>query len=376
MQEKMTKKIKVVLVHDFLINPGGAEKVLEELTKIFPDAPIYTLIYDRKRMRGMFKGKEIHTSFLQRLPRWLRIRPRYLLPLLPTAPETFDMRECDVVISSSGAWTKGVVTRVKTKHIAYIHSPMRSVWDYNERYARMARGGKKPGFLLRNILTYIRMWDFEAAQRPDVLVANSQYTKKRIKKYYRRGAVVVYPPINVTKKEAEPKREKRQDYFLIVSRLTEHKNIPLVMEVCEKIKVPLHIVGDGPMREQWEKTASKEVRFYGWVSEEEKDRQYRKARALVFPSEDDFGMAVAEAIEHDTPVLALRKGGATEIVEEGVTGEFFDTPTVEVLADALRRFIRDGKDYESSFQKRKKQRFTPQEFVRKIKEVIEEAQED
>ena len=173
---------KVALVHDFLLCYGGAEKVLEVLCEMFPKAPIYTILHDKKSMRGKFSDHEIHTSFLQSLPRFLRVRPKWLLPLLPTAPETFDLREFDLVISSSGAWSKGIITRLNTKHIAYIHSPMRFIWDYNERYVQSTHG-KNPGFLTRTLLSYLRLWDHQAAKRPDVLIANSLYTQKRITKY-------------------------------------------------------------------------------------------------------------------------------------------------------------------------------------------------
>ncbi|HHE45751.1 MAG TPA: glycosyltransferase family 4 protein, partial [Candidatus Moranbacteria bacterium] len=162
-------------MHDFLNQFGGAERVLEALTEMFPRAPIYTLIYDPEKMREKFSQKEIRTSFLQKLPKFLRRRYRYFLPLLPTAPETFDLRDFDLVISSSGAWSKGIVTRLNTLHIAYIHSPMRFVWDYNEKYLKEEHQTKW-NFLARPILNYIRLWDYLAADRPDYLIANSQYT--------------------------------------------------------------------------------------------------------------------------------------------------------------------------------------------------------
>ncbi|MDR3559516.1 MAG: glycosyltransferase, partial [Candidatus Pacebacteria bacterium] len=170
------KKIKVALVHDFLIQFGGAERFLEALAEMFPAAPIYTILYDPEKMRGKFAGRDIRTSFFQKLPKCLRKRYKFLLPLLPTAPETFDLRDFDLVISSSGAWSKGIVTRLNTIHIAYIHSPMRFVWDYNEKYLQEERK-RKFGLFIRPLFSYFRLWDKLAADRPDYLIANSKYTQ-------------------------------------------------------------------------------------------------------------------------------------------------------------------------------------------------------
>ncbi|MFH2018878.1 MAG: glycosyltransferase, partial [bacterium] len=176
------KDKKIAIVHDFFLYYGGAEKVLEALAEMFPEAPIYTLVYDKEKMRGKFEGREIRTSFLQKFPRFLRRNRQWLLPFLPTAPETFDLRDFDLVISTSGAWSKGIVTKLDTIHVAYIHSPMRFAWDYNEKYLKDNRK-EKLAFLVRPILSYLRVWDKMAADRPDYLIANSRYTQERIEKY-------------------------------------------------------------------------------------------------------------------------------------------------------------------------------------------------
>ena len=195
-QEKRAEnRQKVAIVHDFLVDFGGAERVLADICSIYPDAPIFTLIHDEGKMRGKFEGKEIKTSFLQKFPKFLRNRKRFLLPFLMVAPETFDLREYDLVISSSSAWSKGIVTRLNTTHIAYIHSPMRFVWDYNERYLKEI--GSRAGIFKRLVLNYVRIWDNQAAQRPDKLIANSAYTQRRIQKYYKRDSEVVYPGVKM-----------------------------------------------------------------------------------------------------------------------------------------------------------------------------------
>lgn len=359
------KKIKVALVHDFLTQYGGAEKVLESFCRMFPDAPIYTLIYDKKKMRGKFSDKEVHTSFLQKFPKFLKNRKRYLVPFMPTAPETFDLREFDLVISSSGAWSKGIIARLNTVHISYMHSPMRFVWDYNEKYLRDI--GKKIGFFKRLFLNYLRVWDFQAAQRPDKLISNSNYTEKRIEKYYRRESEVVYPPAIISTDKSEKKKGK---YFLVVSRLAAYKKVDIVVEAFNKMGLNLIIVGEGEQKKYLKKIASKNVKIVGWKSDEDLKKYYQNARALIFPTVDDFGITMVEAMSYGLPVVAIRKGGAKEVVEEGVTGEFFDAQTPEVLSDGVRRFMEKEKEYNLNTIKQSAEKFTEEKFKKKMEDII------
>lgn len=335
---------KTVLVHDFLVTLGGAERVLKELSEMFPEAPIYTLLYDEEAVGSVFPQERVRTSVLQRLPRFVRRRYRWLLPFCASAVESFDLRDFDVVISSSGAWSKGVVTKLKTKHLAYIHSPMRYVWDYNERYLRL--GGKRPSICKRLVLSYLRLWDVQASDRPDMLVANSKYTQRRIEKYYRRESGLVYPPVvlgeGAHRKDVYDKNMAQAGYFLLVSRLTESKNISLVLDAFHKLSLPLWIIGDGYDAKTMRRGASKTTRFLGRKSDQEVQKYMANARALLFPSDDDFGIVPVEAMQLGTPVIALRKGGAQETVEEGKTGIFFDAPVSVSLADAIRRFLEYG----------------------------------
>ncbi|MEK7494485.1 MAG: glycosyltransferase, partial [Patescibacteria group bacterium] len=223
---------KIALVHDFLIQYGGAERVLEALCEMFPDAPVYTLLADQRMVQEHFPGRDIRQSSLARFPRFFRNRYRLLLPFLPSAAEALDLREFDIVISSSGAWSKGIVTRLDTYHIAYIHSPMRYAWDYHKQYIHeLALRGKRK-LVARLLLSYLRIWDREAALRPDCLLANSKYTAKRIEKYYRRDATVVYPAAlrlfeKFGRKDVS-KSAKKREYFLVVSRLTRSKKVDIV----------------------------------------------------------------------------------------------------------------------------------------------------
>lgn len=340
--EPVVSEKKTAFVHDLLVSYGGAERVLESLVKLDPEAPIYTLLYDPEAMKGRFEGREIRTSFLQKFPKTIRKRYRCLLPFFAVAAESLDLRDFDVVISSSGAWSKGIVTRLKTLHIAYLHSPMRLLWDANERYLDSVRAGDLRRFFGRMYLSYLRVWDREAADRPDILISNSEYTRARALKYYRRDSVIVYPPVTLSASGDD--RPPREDFFLVVSRLTESKGIDIAVEAFNKMRLPLRIVGTGRVRARLESMAEDGVTFLGTVDDGELVSLYRRAKAVIVPSEEDFGLAAAEAVRFGTPVIAFRSGGASEIVTEGRTGELFGAATPEVLADAVRRFLDRGSE--------------------------------
>lgn len=385
LKREFLKDKKVALVHDFLMCQGGAEKVLQTLSEMFPEAPIYTLLHDKEAMRGMFEGKDIRPSFLQKFPKFLKKRYRFLLPFFPVAVESFDLRDFDIVISSSGAWSKGIVTRLNTKHFAYIHSPMRYVWDYNEQYLQEMGGGHgKFSIFKRMALSYLRVWDREAADRPDFLMANSQYTQSRISKYYRRDSVVVYPAVTNTSEEkivryAQDKNTETlfgfasKEYFLVVSRLTPNKKVDLVVDAFNKLGLPLIVVGDGKQKDHLVSIAKSNIKIVGWQSDEEIARLYTHARAFIFPAEDDFGMTMVEAMSHGVPVIAYAQGGAREIVEEGVTGEFFRAQTPEVLADGVRRFLESKQGYNAKTLQESAGRFSQELFEQQILAVLKDA---
>ena len=362
------KDLKVALVHDFLVNFGGAERVLEVLAEIYPEAPIYTLIYDKEKMRGKFKEKVVFASFLQKFPKWMKRNPKWLLPLMPTAPETFDLRDFDLVISSSGAWSKGIVTRLNTMHVSYLHSPMRFAWDMNEEYLREKERSGLIKIFSRIFLNYIRVWDKLAADRPDHLIANSIYTKKRISKYYNKECKVIYPPVDL---EHEKINTDKKGHFLIVSRLSKYKKIEEVVGAFNKLGLPLVVIGEGEEKKNLEKIAGENVQILGWKTEKEIANYYAGARAFLFPGVDDFGIAPVEAMSYGVPVLAIREGGVREIVKEGITGEFFDAATPEVIADCVRRFMEKENGYDRQVIISEARKFSKDRFVREFKEYIE-----
>jgi len=370
--------LKIALVHDFLNQYGGAERVLGTLAEIFPEAPIYTLLYDPAKMRGKFKDADIRPSFLQKFPKFLRKRHKYLLPLMPTAPETFNLREYDLVISSSSAFAKGIVVKPKTIHICYCHSPMRYSWDWNEKYLEEQGLGKKRRIIARMFLNYIRLWDKVAADRVDFFIANSRATQAKIKKYYGRESIVVYPPVDVWGNWDDLRDKgdgsKTEGYFLIVSRLSPYKKTEIAVEAMDKLNLSLKVIGEGsPKYVKYLKSiAGSKTRFLGWQSDEKIKKYYAECRAFLFPGEDDFGIAPVEAMSFGKPVIALRRGGAIETVVEGITGEFFNEPKVEVMADAIRRFMEKEKDYEPRKIREQAEKFSKERFIENIKRVIGE----
>ena len=374
---------KVAIVHDFLLAFGGAERVLQSLAEMYPEAPIYTLLADPRIVKEYFPKSEIRESFLGSFPKFLKKRHRLLLPLYPASVEAFDLREFDLVISSSGAWSKGVVTRLHTRHIAYVHSPMRYVWDENESYLRALRLFFPFRFLGRTVLSSLRIWDKQAAERPDMLIANSEYTSRRIEKYYRLPSEVVYPPVSIQNPSSilalsadrlplEKRGGGNTPYFLMVSRLTEAKKVGIAIEAFNKLELPLVIVGEGPMRKSLQKIAGKNIRFKGFERDENMPKLYGEARALVHVAEEDFGLAMAESLSYGTPVIAFDRGGSRELVRSGVNGELFFAQTPEILSDGVRRFIANESKYDREGMRQMAMHFSKEKFQEKMMGVIED----
>ena len=375
------KNPKIAIVHDFLTYFGGAEQVLLSLHSLYPKAPIYTLLYDKEKMEEYFPNTKIRTSFLNKFPKFIRKRKKYLLPFMPTAAETFDLRDFDIVISSSSSFAKGIITKPKTTHICYCHTPTRFLWDwyYNYLNENKIKGLKK--ILLVPLLHYMRMWDKSASERVDYFIANSKNTADKIKKFYNKESEIIYPPANINRSEIQNSLSKtdnstsdkktKNDYFLIVSRLSPYKKIDIAIEAFNKLELPLVIIGDGQERYRLEKMAEKNIKFLGFQPKEELYKYYRNCYAFIFPGEDDFGITPIEAMSFGKPTLALRKGGATETIIEGVTGEFFDDPIPEILADGIRRMKNNYNNYNHEIIKQNAEKFSEKRFKENIKNTIE-----
>ena len=368
--------MKIVLIHDWLVNLGGAERVLIELHKIFPDAPIYTLFYDKKFKAEHLLNADIRPSFLQKFP-FINNYYKYAAILMPSAVESFDLSDFDIVISSSVFFSKGLVLRPKTRHICYCYSPARQLWDLHSGYNTTA------------LLRY-KLWDRQAADRVDEFVAISEAVRSRIQKYYKKDAEVIYPPVTIeygirnmeqnSKKILHTPYSILHNYYLIVSRLFPHKNIDIAVEAFAKLNLPLVIIGDGPEKKKLLRYCAtvqgtglypaalraKNIHFLGFVPDEELPYYYQNCRAFIMPQEEDFGLTPIEAMNFGKPVLALKKGGALETLLEGVTGEFFDDPIPEALADGVRRLNENYRNYRPDLIKSHAKQFSKEIFRKQI----------
>jgi len=359
---------KIALVHEYLTRLGGAERVLKEIWKIYPEADIYTFLYNQK-VSKVFPKKRVHTSFLQKLPKFLRDRPKFLGFLYPTAIESFDLSKYDLVISSTNSFAKGVVINSNTKHISYCHAPTTFIWDEFYNYKKDQKKGWLTNFFISLLAHYLRQWDRQAADRVDVFIANSKTTQARIKKYYRKDSVLIYPPVDVDR--IKPTKDNK-GFFLIVSQLTPYKKIDIAIEAFNKLGLPLVIIGDGPDRKRLQKMSESNIKFKGFLTDSEIVEYYQNCKAFIFAGKDDFGIAPVEAMAAGKPVLAYRRGGATETVIEGVTGEFFDAPIVELLADGVRRIIENEDKYDPKIIRKRAEEFSTDIFVKSIKSLVEE----
>jgi glycosyltransferase involved in cell wall biosynthesis len=322
---------KVALVHDFLLDLRGGERVFLELCRMWPQADIFTAVYDEAGTEGRFAERNVQTSFLQQLRPSARTF-RVLLPLYPAAIESFDMSGYDLVVSSSSAWAHGVICDEQSVHICYCHNPFRYAW--NDRGATLARR-RNPVVraALRSLFRRWRQWDWIAAQRTDRYIANSRTTQARIRAYFGREARVVHPPIDTARFRPGPVG----DYYVIVSELMPHKQIDVAIEAFNKLRRPLVVVGDGPNARQLRRLAGPTVRFAGRQPDKAVADILRGSRALIVTAVEEFGIAAVEAQAAGRPVIARRGGGALETVIEGVTGHFF-AGGPDDLADAVREF--------------------------------------
>jgi len=356
--------MRIALVHDYLNQYGGAEKVLEAFTEAFPDAPIYTLVYDPDLVKRILPGKEIRASFLQKIP-FAVSHHRLFPPLMPLAIEKFDFSDFDVVLSDSAAFAKGIITKPETIHICYCHTPIRYAWDDCHKYVREFNISFWIKPFVPLIMNYLRLWDRESAYRVDKFICNSKFVAKRIEKYYKVKATVIYPPVDT--RWFYPQGEAK-DYFLMVGRLLAYKRFDLAIDAFNELEIPLKIIGTGPEFKRLKKMANWNIEFLGNVNSEDLRDYYQHCRALIFPQEEDFGIVALEAMACGRPVIAYRGGGALESVIEGETGIFFDEQTTHSLVGAIKKLGL----YRFNSQKIRNhaERFDKNKFIQTIKNYI------
>ncbi len=329
--------MNVALIHDYLTEFGGGERVLQALTEIFPEAPIYTLVYKKEFVKKFFPDKRIIASPLQKIPLAQKYHRAFLF-LMPYAIEQFDLSRYDLVISNTASFSKGVITMPKTFHLCYCFTPTRYLWDDSQKYLKDFSLNSLFKILTPLFLNYLRIWDFEAAKRPDKFVAISQFIKKRIQKFYKQDAEVIYPPTEV--KKFQNVTIRNEGYFLIVGRLIAYKHFEIAIEAFKNYNAKLKIIGKGPEEQQLKKLAGnhRNIEFLGWVDDKELIKQLSNCTAFIFPQEEDFGIAPIEAMACGKPVIAYRAGGALESILDKETGIFFEDQNPESLLQALQNF--------------------------------------
>ncbi|MFH1427088.1 MAG: glycosyltransferase [Patescibacteria group bacterium] len=332
--------MKVALIHDHLAQDGGAEKVLKVLAGMFPEAPIYTLLYEKENADKYYKNRKIETSIIQRLPGGVK-HYQWYMPFMPMAVEFFDLRNYNIIISDSSSFAKGVITSPNSLHICYCHTPTRYLWDYTHQYINELNYNKFFKKIISLVLNYIRIWDRQAADRVDVFAANSLEVQRRITKYYRRQSTVIYPPVEIDNFYIS---EEIGDYFLIGGRLAPYKRVDIVIEAFIKMNKKLKIFGDGVDLKRLKKIAAnhENIEFLGRVDNKTLARLYSQCQAFINPQEEDFGITVVEAMASGRSVIAYNKGGAVETVINNKTGLFFKEQTTESIIEAVNKFNSDN----------------------------------
>jgi len=358
--------MKVALVHDYLNQMGGAERVVLALHELFPDAPLYTSIYAPERVDPAFQKIDVRTSFMQKFPFVIKHHQPFL-PFYPSAMESLDLRGYDLVLSSSSAFGKGVIVKPGTLHICYCHTPMRWCWNYTE-YVEREQMGKMARRILPFLITWLRVWDQTTAARVDHFIANSPIVAERIQKYYRQESIVIPPPVEGSRFLFDPHSQPR-DYFLVLSRLAPYKRIDLAIQACNQLHLPLVVIGSGRDEKALKALAGPTIRFLGGLSDTEVLQYLAHCRAFLFPGEEDFGITPLEAQASGRPVIAYGAGGALTSVLEGVTGTFFQEQTVESLAAVLASF--DERRYDPQTIRAHALEFDKPRFQRRILQFIE-----
>lgn len=369
--------MKVAIVHDWLVNYGGAERVVEAMLSIYPDADIFTLVYDEKKMGKIFPKEKIHTSFVQKIPMATRLYTK-LLSFMPKAFESFDFSGYDLVLCSSSCCAKGVITKPSIPHIAYIHSPMRYAWDQFFDYQK--RFGKLTGFFMERFIPSIRLWDYISSQRIDKLICNSQYIKRRIKKYWNLPSTVINPPVDTER--LKPNGKPSEDFYVVFSRFVPYKRIDLAIRACGSLGRNLVVIGGGSQEKQLKELAATykkaKITFTGRISDDEVKSYLQRCKAMIFSAEEDFGIVPLEAQACGRPVIAFAKGGSLETVIDGKTGVFFNEQETFCVVEAIKKFeeLDEKETFKSEYIEKHARSFSTENFCSRLKEEIEKTLKD
>jgi len=364
------KQPKIAIVTDWMSSFGGETRVLLAMHELFPEAPIYTTVYNPSAVPQFHKAKVI-TSFIDKIP-FARKRHQLFLGLMPLAFESFDLSEYDIVLSSSHACSKGIITKVDALHICYCHTPMRYAWDDCHRYIRENSPLKNFGgkYFASKLLHSIRMWDRLAADRVDSFISNSKYIKRRIEKYYQRDSKVIYPPIQTSNFHIE---EGKKEYYLAGGRIVQNKRFDLIVEAFNDLGYPLKIFGKGPLLAELKEKAKANIEFLGFVNDEDTAKLYANAKAYIVPQLEDFGITTVESLSAGTPVIGLRDGGTGEIVTDGITGVLMDEQSSPCLIQMVKKF--ETMTFDANVIRQNALKYDVARFKRELKTYIQEEYE-
>lgn len=360
--------MKIALVHDYLAQDGGAERVLKSLHEIWPEAPIFVLFHDRKKI-NFFNEENIRESFLAKFP-FGKTAYQWYLPLMPMATEGHDLKNFDVVVSTSSMFAKGVITGPNTLHISYCHTPPRFLWADNRTYISDLKKSHLVKLALPYFIHRLRLWDKMSVDRVDYFVANSRTVQQRVGKFYRRESEVIYPPVELKSCSLQ----KMDNYYAAGGRLVGYKRCDLIVKAFNRLKWPLKIFGIGPELRSLKKMAKNNIEFLGQISDEEKGRLLSGARAFIHPQVEDFGITAVEAMACGRPVIAFSQGGATETVTPDETGVFFHKQTWESLLDKLLHF--NYENWDSGKIREHAKKFEAVSFKTSIKKYAEDRYEE
>ncbi|OGC77530.1 hypothetical protein A2619_01945 [candidate division WWE3 bacterium RIFOXYD1_FULL_39_9] len=364
------KRPKIALAHEFLAQFGGAEKTLEAIAEIYPEAPIYTAKYTPETMPESIKKRKIiapKNGLVNRAAKF------FFTFMMAPVFESFNFDDYDIIVSDGNTWNKGILTKPNQLHITYIHTPPRFLYHYS------TENTKRDKWYFKLFFSYIdnllRIWDYVAAQRPDFILTNSKETQKRIQKFYRRNAVVIYPPVDVNHSTVIENKSIQKPYYVAVGRLIKYKNFDLLIQAFNMLGLPLMIIGDGAYARTLKGMASENITFMGRISDTEKHRVLSNALGLINPVKDeDFGIVPVEAMAHGIPVLAHDSGGHRETVIEGVNGMFFSELTVESIVNAMKTFDNNARNgaYDKNKIRQSAERFSKERFKEELKQFVEE----
>jgi glycosyltransferase involved in cell wall biosynthesis len=362
--------LKTAIVHEWLVNYAGSERVVESFTNIWPEADVFALVdfLNDEQREIILKGKKAKTSFIQNLP-FAKKSHRNYLPLFPSAIERLDLSDYDIIVSSSHAVAKGFKKRENQLHITYCHSPMRYAWDQTEYYLQGFKG-----IVAKLFVGYLRKWDLKSASNVNFFIANSHHIAEKVKRIYKREAVVIFPPVDTNKFKVG---NQKGDFYLTASRMVPYKKLDLVIEAFNQMPdKKLMVIGSGPEKEKLKSNAESNIQIVGHQDREALKLFMQKAKAFVFAAEEDFGIILVEAMACGTPVIALNKGGAKESVIDGITGLLFKDQNVTSIINAVVQFVNEKDSFEPSAIRKHSEKFSRMIFEETIKKFVNEKAEE